>query len=70
MSLIEEIHIIQSHFALIDQCQNLGRNGYSVKFCGAMNMIEPMIKNNLKYEESKELFEKLSNIFFGHMRDL
>ena len=60
-----EINTVMNYFALVDQCQNLAGKGYSITFSmEAMPKIEKLIKDELQYSETRELFESLENIFF------
>lgn len=63
--LFSEINTVMNYFALVDQCQHLGKTGYSLSFSmKAMPQIEKLIKEELQYSETRELFEKLENVFF------
>lgn len=60
-----EINTVMNFFALVDQCQNLASNGYSLVFSmDAMPKIEKVIKDELRNPESIQLFEDLEKIFF------
>ncbi len=53
-------------FAFVDQCQNLGNNGYSGTFTlQAMPRIEKVIKDELHSPEALDLFNDLEKLFFG-----
>lgn len=60
-----ELNTVMNYFALVDQCQNLGRNGYSLDFSmKSMNIIEKLIKQELQFKQTRELFNQLAQIYF------
>ena len=62
---LTEVNVIMNYFALVDQCQNLGKMGYSGLFTiEAMPLIEKKIKTELIHDESRDLFAQLEKMFF------
>jgi len=60
-----ELNAVMNYFALVDQCQNLGRNGYSLDFSmRSLPLIEQAIRKELHYRANYELFIALEKIFF------
>lgn len=58
-----EINTIMNYFALVDNCQN---NNHSTKFCiSAMPKLEHLIKTELQYRQTRELFADLEKMFLN-----
>jgi hypothetical protein len=57
--------MVMTYFAMTDQCQNLGRFGYSTNMTlRGMRLIESEIRKAITEPNVKELFEKLEQIYF------
>lgn len=58
-----EINTVMNYFALVDNCQNTTH--HTVEFSmDAMPQIEKLIKGELQYSQTRDLFKNLENIFF------
>ena len=58
-----ELNTVMNYFALVDNCQST--NHHTIQFgMDAMPKIEKLIKEELQYEQNRNLFSQLEEIFF------
>lgn len=68
IDVTSEIDLVMGYFALVDSCQST--NNQSIQFAmNDMPIIEKTIRENLQYDTSKLMFNKLSELHFKDFKD-